>query len=48
MVDGKGETMLVAQDQDSNEVLDAKGVQLAYGHLKMIEHTDDNFGNREP
>ncbi|KAG5393635.1 hypothetical protein IGI04_023598 [Brassica rapa subsp. trilocularis] len=34
--------------QDSDEVLDAKGVQLTYRHLKTIQHTDDNFGNREP
>ncbi|KAF2618576.1 hypothetical protein F2Q68_00040313 [Brassica cretica] len=40
--------MLVAQDQDSNEVLDAKGIQLAYRHLETIQHTDDNFRNREP
>ena len=40
--------MLVAQDQDSNEVLDAKGIQLAYRHLETIQHTDNNFGNREP
>ncbi|KAG5397470.1 hypothetical protein IGI04_019284 [Brassica rapa subsp. trilocularis] len=48
VVDGKGETMLVAQNQDSNKVLDAKGVQLAYRHLKTIQHTNVNFGNREP
>ena len=40
--------MLVAQDQDSNEVLDAKRIQLAYRHPETIQHTDDNFGNREP
>ena len=40
--------MLVAQDQDSTEVLDAKGIQLAYCHFETIQHTDDNFGNREP
>ncbi|KAF2609449.1 hypothetical protein F2Q68_00043222 [Brassica cretica] len=48
MIDGKRETMLLAQDQDSNEVLDAKGIQLAYRHPETIQHTDDNFGNREP
>ena len=39
--------MLVAQNQDSNEVLNDKGIQLAYRHLETIQHTDDNFGNRE-
>ena len=40
--------MLIAQDQDSNEVLNGKEIQLAYRHLETIQHTDDNFGNREP
>ncbi|KAF2579420.1 hypothetical protein F2Q68_00003780 [Brassica cretica] len=48
VIDGMGETMLVAQDQDSNEVLDTKGIQFAYRHLETIQHTDDNFGNQEP
>ncbi|KAF3502852.1 hypothetical protein F2Q69_00043167 [Brassica cretica] len=48
MIDGKRETMLIAQDQDSDEVLDAKGIQLAYRHPETIQHTDDNLGNREP
>ena len=40
--------MLVAQDQDSNEVLNGKGIQLAYCHLETLQHSDDDFGNREP
>ena len=40
--------MLIAQDQDSNEVLNSKEIQLAYRHLETIQHTDDNFGNQEP
>ncbi|KAL0645716.1 hypothetical protein Bca4012_044007 [Brassica carinata] len=48
VIDGERETMLVAQDQDSYEVLDAKRIQLAYRHPKTTQHTDDNLGDREP
>ncbi|KAF2532096.1 hypothetical protein F2Q70_00029386 [Brassica cretica] len=48
VVDGKGETVLVAQDQDADKVLDTEGVQLTYRYLKGIHHADDDFGNRKP
>ncbi|KAF3585328.1 hypothetical protein F2Q69_00029031 [Brassica cretica] len=34
MVSGKGETMLVAQDHDADEMLKAGGIQLAYRYLE--------------
>ena len=40
--------MLVAQDQDSNKVLNGKRIQLVYRHLETIQHSDDDFWNREP
>ncbi|KAF2531382.1 hypothetical protein F2Q70_00029060 [Brassica cretica] len=39
---------LVAHDQDSNEMMNGKGIQLAYLHLETVQHADDNFGNRDP
>ncbi|KAF2585538.1 hypothetical protein F2Q70_00036136 [Brassica cretica] len=40
--------MLVAQDQDPYEVLDAKRIQLAYRHPETTQQTDDDLGDREP
>ena len=40
--------MLVTQDQNFDEVLNAKRVQLTYRHLKTIQHADANLENREP
>ena len=48
VVNGKGETVLVSQDQDADKELDTEGVQLTYRYLKAIQHADDDFGNREP
>ena len=48
VVDGKGETVLVAQDQNANKVLDTEGVQRTYRYLKTIQHADYDFGTQEP
>ncbi|KAF2539679.1 hypothetical protein F2Q68_00021209 [Brassica cretica] len=48
VVDVEGETVLVAQDHDANEVLDTDGVPLTYRYLKAIQHADDDFGNQKP
>ena len=48
MVSGKGETMLVAQDHDADEILKAGGIQLAYRYLETVQHTDYDFRNRKP
>ncbi|KAF3573368.1 hypothetical protein F2Q69_00059181 [Brassica cretica] len=45
---GKGETMLITQDHNADEMLEAGRIQLAYRYLKTIKHTDDDFRNREP
>ena len=48
VVGGKGETMLITQDHNADEMLEAGRIQLAYRYLKTIKHTDDDFWNREP
>ncbi|KAF3518758.1 hypothetical protein DY000_02058482 [Brassica cretica] len=48
MVSGKGDTMLVAQDHDADEMLKAGGIQLAYRYLETVQHTDYDFRNRKP
>ncbi|KAF3503523.1 hypothetical protein F2Q69_00042870 [Brassica cretica] len=44
MINGERDTMLLAQDQDPQEVLDAKRIQLAYRHPETTQHTDDDLG----
>ena len=47
MVSGKEETMLVAQDHDADEMLEAGGIQMAYRYLEIVQHTDYDFRNRK-
>ncbi|KAF2584393.1 hypothetical protein F2Q70_00035670 [Brassica cretica] len=48
VVSGKGETMLIAQDHDANEMLKTGGIQLAYRYLETVQHTDYDFRDRKP
>ncbi|KAF3541481.1 hypothetical protein F2Q69_00022640 [Brassica cretica] len=44
----KGQTVLITQDHNANEMLETDGIQLAYRCLEAIQHTDDDFRNRKP
>ena len=48
VIGGKGQTMLITQDHNANEMLEIDGIQLADRYLEAIQHTDDDFRNREP
>ena len=48
VISSKGETMLVAQDHNADEMLKTGGIQQAYRHSEMVQNTDYDFRNRKP
>ena len=48
VISGKGETMLITQDHNADEMLKTGGIQLAYRYSETVQHTDYDFRNQKP